>query len=96
VSQRTRAIVRDAAKHTDARIRLVEAAHRDVELLSLARLAGFRIRGVGITCHCRQDSRVRVRAGIASVLDVLRIRVKGRPPLFQAGFTFSARGPFGP
>jgi glycosyltransferase involved in cell wall biosynthesis len=52
----------------------------DVELLYLARLAGFRIREVGIICHCRQDSRVRVRAGIASVLDVLRIRMKGRPP----------------
>jgi dolichyl-phosphate beta-glucosyltransferase len=51
----------------------------DVELLYLARLAGFRIREVGITCHCRQDSRVRVRAGIASVLDVLRIRFKGQP-----------------
>lgn len=36
----------------------------DVELLYLARLAGFRIREVGITCHCRQDSRVRVRAGL--------------------------------
>ena len=71
----------------------------DVELLYLARLAGFRIREVGITCHCRQDSRVRIRAGIASVLDVLRIRLEGaaaRPPLRQAGFTFSARGPFGP
>jgi glycosyltransferase involved in cell wall biosynthesis len=51
----------------------------DVELLYLARLAGFRIREVGITCHCRQDSRVRVRAGLASVFDVLRIRMKGRP-----------------
>ena len=51
----------------------------DVELLYLARLAGFPIREVGITCHCRQDSRVRVRAGLASVLEVLRIRMKGRP-----------------
>lgn len=51
----------------------------DVELLYLARLAGFRIREVGITCHCRLDSRVRVRAGLASALDVLRIRLKGRP-----------------
>jgi dolichyl-phosphate beta-glucosyltransferase len=50
----------------------------DVELLYLARLAGFRIREVGITCHCRQDSRVRVRAGMASVLDVLRVRLKPR------------------
>jgi dolichyl-phosphate beta-glucosyltransferase len=51
----------------------------DVELLYLARLAGFRIREVGITCHCRHDSRVRVRAGVASVLDVLRVRMKARP-----------------
>ena len=50
----------------------------DVELLYLARLAGFRIREAGITCHCRQDSRVRVRAGIASVVDVLRVRLKPR------------------
>jgi hypothetical protein len=50
----------------------------DVELLYLARMAGFRIREVGITCHCRQDSRVRVRAGIASVVDVLRVRLKPR------------------
>jgi glycosyltransferase involved in cell wall biosynthesis len=51
----------------------------DVELLYLARLAGFRIREVGITCRCRQDSRVRVRAGMASVVDVLRVRMKSRP-----------------
>ena len=50
----------------------------DVELLYLARLAGFRVREVGITCRCRQDSRVRVRAGMASVLDVLRVRLKPR------------------
>jgi dolichyl-phosphate beta-glucosyltransferase len=50
----------------------------DVELLYLARLAGFRIREVGIVCHCRQDSRVRVRAGLASVLDVMRVRLKPR------------------
>ncbi len=53
----------------------------DVELLYLARLAGFRIREVGITCHCRHDSRVRVRAGVASVLDVLRVRMKARPAI---------------
>jgi dolichyl-phosphate beta-glucosyltransferase len=50
----------------------------DVELLYLARLAGLRIREVGIVCHCRQDSRVRVRAGLASVLDVMRVRLKAR------------------
>ncbi|HYS27750.1 MAG TPA: dolichyl-phosphate beta-glucosyltransferase [Vicinamibacterales bacterium] len=50
----------------------------DVELLYLARLAGFRIREVGIVCRCRQDSRVRVRAGLASVVDVMRVRLKTR------------------
>ena len=55
----------------------------DVELLYLARLAGFRIREVGITCYCRQDSRVRVRAGIASVVDVLRLRMKVRPTSYS-------------
>ena len=50
----------------------------DVELLYLARRAGFGIREVGITCHCRQDSRVRVRAGIASMLDVMRVRMHTR------------------
>jgi dolichyl-phosphate beta-glucosyltransferase len=64
----------------------------DVELLYLARLAGFRIREVGITCHCRQDSRVRVRAGIASVLDLLRIRMKGRP-LGRSFFRRASRSP---
>ena len=56
----------------------------DVELLYLARRAGFRIREVGITCHCRQDSRVRVRAGLASVVDVLRVRMKARPTSYSA------------
>jgi dolichyl-phosphate beta-glucosyltransferase len=50
----------------------------DVELLYLARLAGFRIREVGITCHCRQDSRVRIRAGIVSFVDVMRVRMRAR------------------
>ncbi len=57
----------------------------DVELLYLARLAGFRIREVGIVCHCRQDSRVRVRAGVASVLDVMRVRMKARDGTPAAG-----------
>jgi len=64
----------------------------DVELLYLARRAGFPIREVGIACHCRQDSRVRVRAGIASVLDVLRIRMKARP-LGRQFFRRASRSP---
>ena len=50
----------------------------DVELLYLARLTGFRIREVGITCHCRQDSRVRIRAGVLSFVDVMRVRMRAR------------------
>lgn len=50
----------------------------DVELLYLARLAGLRVREVGIVCHCRQDSRVRLLAGIRSFADVLRVRVDRR------------------
>jgi hypothetical protein len=89
--------VRDAA-NADACSRLATLAPRltidgfafDVELLYLARLAGFRIREVGITCHCPQDSRI--RAGIASVLDVLRIRMKGRP-LGRQFFRRASRSP---
>jgi glycosyltransferase involved in cell wall biosynthesis len=50
----------------------------DVEMLYLARLAGFRIREVGIVCHCRHDSRVRVKAGMMSFVDVVRVRLKPR------------------
>ena len=57
----------------------------DVELLYLARLAGFEIREVGIICHCRQDSRVRVRLGIAAVLDVLRVRLNMRRTIITSG-----------
>ena len=48
----------------------------DVELLFLARQAGFRIREVGVVWVCRRDSRVRVSRGAAAFADVLRIRVK--------------------
>ena len=44
---------RAGAAADDRRVRLRRG------LLYLARLAGFRIREVGIVCHCRQDSRVR-------------------------------------
>ena len=56
----------------------------DVELLFLARVAGFEIREVGITCHCRLDSRVRVRLGMAAVVDVLRVRVNARRGRYAA------------
>ena len=56
----------------------------DVELLYLARLAGFQIREVGIICHCRQDSRVRVRMGVEAVVDVLRVRLNTRATSYSA------------
>ena len=56
----------------------------DVELLYLARLAGFQIREVGIICHCRQDSRVRVRLGVEAVIDVLRVRLRTRATSYRA------------
>lgn len=57
----------------------------DVELLYLARLAGFEIREVGIICHCRRDSRVRVRLGVAAVVDVLRVRLNARRATIGSG-----------
>ena len=46
----------------------------DVELLLLSRMAGFRVRELGIEWHCRPDSRVSVWRGAAAFLDVLRVR----------------------
>jgi dolichyl-phosphate beta-glucosyltransferase len=48
----------------------------DVELLFLARQAGFRIREVGVIWVCRRDSRVRVGRGAAAFADIVRIRLK--------------------
>jgi glycosyltransferase involved in cell wall biosynthesis len=48
----------------------------DVELLFLARQAGFRIREVGVVWVCRRDSRVRAGKGASAFLDVVRIRLK--------------------
>ena len=63
----------------------------DVEMLYLARLAGLRVREVGIVCHCRHDSRVRVKAGIMSFVDVLRVRLKARERIdVPAGLTTAA------
>ena len=47
----------------------------DVELLYLARRAGFSIREVPITWHHRPGSRVRFRTGLAAFLQVLQIRL---------------------
>ena len=46
----------------------------DVELLVLARLAGFEIAEVGITCNCRHDSRVRVGAAMSAFADILTVK----------------------
>ena len=56
----------------------------DVELLYLARRAGFQIREVGIICHCRQESRVRVRLGVEAVADIVRVRLNARPTSYSA------------
>jgi glycosyltransferase involved in cell wall biosynthesis len=47
----------------------------DVELLFLARRAGFLVREVGVVWVCRKDSRVSVSRGAAAFVDVLRIRL---------------------
>ena len=54
----------------------IEGFAFDVELLYLARRAGFRIREVGVVWVCRVDSRVRVGRGAAAFLDVARIRLR--------------------
>jgi len=46
----------------------------DVEMLHLARLAGFDIREVGITWHGRADSRVALGRGASAFIDIVRIR----------------------
>ena len=46
----------------------------DVELLVMARQAGFDVREVGIIWHGRADSRVAVSRGAAAFGDVLRVR----------------------
>lgn len=48
----------------------------DVELLFLARRAGFTIREVGVTWRCRQDSRVAMGRGAAAFVDVVRLRAR--------------------
>jgi len=46
----------------------------DVEVLTLARLAGYGVREVGIEWHCRPDSRVSAWRGAAAFADILRVR----------------------
>ena len=54
----------------------IEGFAFDVELLFLARLAGFAIREVGVVWVCRRDSRVRLARGAAAFADVGRIRLR--------------------
>ncbi len=56
----------------------------DVELLVLARLAGFHILEVGITCRSRHDSRVRVGAAVAAFFDILRVEWNSRRGRYAA------------
>jgi len=46
----------------------------DVEMLFLARRAGFDVREVGITWYCRVESRVTARRGAAAFVDILLVR----------------------
>lgn len=46
----------------------------DVEVLFLARRAGFDVREVGIVWHGRRDSRVGIGKGAAAFADVIRVR----------------------
>lgn len=52
----------------------VEGFAFDVELLLLARRAGFRIAEIGVVWNCRTDSRVAIGRGIAAFGQLLRIR----------------------
>lgn len=56
----------------------------DVEMLFLARRAGFQIREVGIVWVCRTDSRVSVTRGAAAFADVLRIRMNAWRGIYDA------------
>ena len=46
----------------------------DVEVLTLARRAGYRVCEVGIEWHCRSDSRVSVWRGATAFVDLFRVR----------------------
>ena len=65
----------------------------DVELLFLAKRAGYRIREVGVIWICRRDSRVRISRGAAAFVHVLNIPLKawrGRYDSVRAGAVASA------
>jgi len=74
----------------------------DVELLVMARRAGYEIREAGIVWHGRADSRVAVSRGSAAFGDVLRVRWNawtgryGRSDLYLVGQKSKVKSPILP
>ena len=56
----------------------------DVELLFLARRAGYRIHEVGVVWICRRDSRVRISRGAAAFVHVVNIRLNAWRGRYQS------------
>ena len=67
----------------------------DVELLFLARRAGYRIREVGVIWICRRDSRVRISRGAAAFVHVLNIPLKAWRGRYDSVRVGSAVAPAG-
>jgi len=65
----------------------------DVEVLTLARLAGYGVREVGIEWHCRPDSRVSGWRGAAAFADILRVRWNGWTGRYRGIPAPAASGP---
>src|SRR5688572_5727757 len=62
----------------------------DVELLFVARRAGFVVRELGIRWHYRGDSRVRFGRGATAFWDILRVRWNDRRGQYGSGGTVAA------
>lgn len=62
----------------------------DVELLFLARRAGYRIHEVGVVWICRRDSRVRISRGAAAFVHVVNIRLNAWRGRYQPARAESA------
>ena len=65
----------------------------DVELLFLARRAGYSLREVGIEWHCRVESRVSLWRGAAAFADILRVRWNGWRGRYDGVPSPAAHGP---
>ena len=74
----------DVAREVFERI-TIDGFAFDVEVLFLARRAGFHVREVGIVWVCRRDSRVSVGRGAAAFADVLRIRLNAWRGVYDVG-----------